>query len=136
MVDTKGLTGIREDARGFVGSKPPPIHDTTTKNNRTRIRFNIACGRNQEELGKFTTWRQCVAYSAVADILKALRVGDLVKVSGWVTTECVRDEYYKPVQDSEGRTKQREYLIVYKAEIIEREKTPHLQPSLMGAENN
>lgn len=125
----EGLTGIREDARGFVGGKP--ILDNT-RNNRDRIRFDIGCGKNETEKGRFTTWRHCVAYDKVADDLKLLAVGNLVKVSGWVRTECLRDDYYKPVLDADGRTKQKEYLILYKAEITVHERTPEIQPSLMA----
>lgn len=130
-MEAKGLTGIREEARGFVGSKPPPIYDST-KNDRPRIRFNIACGQNKEEAGKYTTWRYCIGYDAVAQILKNLQIGDLVKVSGWITTECLKDDYYKPITDSDGRTKTREFLVLFRAEITEYRKQHELQPPLLA----
>ena len=65
MSKERGLTGIRETARGFVGSKPAPVFDNT-RNGRNRVRFIIACGKTNEDLGKFATWRFCVGYDDIA----------------------------------------------------------------------
>jgi len=131
MVKEKGLTGIREDARGFVGSRPPPEYDRTKKG-RPRIKFCIACGKTDEESGKYPTWRFCIGYERIAEILKGVKVGNLVRVSGWVATEALLDEYYKPVLDEFDRPQKREVLIVYKAEIMQYDKKPELQPSLIS----
>jgi len=130
MTEEKGLTGIREDARGFVGSYPQPKVDYT-KSNRARIKFSIACGRSDKGNGKYPTWRFCVAYSEIAESLRTLRVGNLVRVSGWVSTEWQIDEYYKPVVDERGVIQTKEFLIVYKAEVVEYQKEPELQPELL-----
>jgi len=131
MIKEKGLTGIREDARGFVGSRPAPKVDSTL-NGRSRIAFCIACGKNNEKAGKFPTWRYCVGYDQVAKDLSKLKVGDLVKVNGWMITEWQTDEYYKPVLDDKGKIRTREILVLYKAEIYQREKQPALQPALIS----
>lgn len=131
MTKEKGLTGIREDARGFVGSRPAPEYDRT-KNGRPRIKFCIACGKTNEDDGKYPTWRYCIGYDKVAEILKDIKVGNLVKVSGWVSTESQVDEYYKPVLDEFDRPKKREVLILYKAEVAQYDKKPELQPSLIS----
>lgn len=128
----KGLTGIREDARGFVGSRPLPLKDKTTKG-RARIKFIIACGKNDENTGKLPTWRFCVGYDKVTDDLDKVKVGDLVKVSGWLTTEFLLDEYYKPVYDNWDHHRTRECLVLYKAEIVDYQKKPEVQPALMNS---
>lgn len=128
---TKGLTGIREVSRGFVGNRPNPVYDTTIRG-RPRIRFDIACGKPEENVGKFATWRHCVGYDVIAQKLKSLKVGDLVSCQGWVSTEWMKDEYQKPILDDEGRYRTKEYLILFQAEVILREKTPVLQPVLSG----
>ena len=130
VMSEKGLTGIREDARGFVGSHPQPKMDYT-KQGRARLRFSIACGRSNKQNGKYPTWRFCIAYGEVAESLKELKTGDLIKVSGWVSTEWQIDEYYKPVVDDRGVIQIREFLILYKAEITEYQKEPELQPELL-----
>lgn len=131
MTSEKGLTGIREDARGFVGNRPAPKYDTT-RVGRSRIKFCIACGQSNESVGKYPTWRFCVAYAGIADYLKDLRVGNLVKVSGWVSTEILKDELNQPVLNEKDRTKTKEHLIVYKAEIVDYKRQPELQPTLIG----
>ena len=127
----KGLTGIREDARGFVGNRPLPVLDRTM-NGRSRIAFIMACGKNDERSGKFPIWRYCVGYDKISDNLANLKVGDLVKVSGWLTKEYQLDEYYKPVLDINGNKQYREVMVLYKAEIHAYEKKPALQPALIN----
>lgn len=131
MAKEKGLSGIHETARGFVGSRPAPKFDST-RQGKSRIRFCIACGQNDEQQGKFPTWRFCVGYGAVVDKLRGLRVGNLVKASGWVSTEWETDEYSNPVQNERGVTRTRETLILYDAEVVEYEKKPELQPALIA----
>lgn len=122
MSDTvKGLTGIREEARGFVGRRGLK-YDETSKG-RPRIRFDIACGKSDEENGQYTTWRHCVGYDRVAELLKDIKQGYLVKCQGWVKTEAVLDEYYKPVIDEKGIAVKREYLILFAATISTPENT-------------
>lgn len=129
----KGLTGIREDIRGFVGSKPAPKRDQTIKG-RPRIKFCLASGKTDENAGKFPVWRFCIGYDKVYDDLKGLHVGSLVKASGWLVREWVVDEYYKPVINSNtGNYETREYLMLYKAEICDHQKKPALQPELITA---
>lgn len=128
----KGLTGIQETARGFVGSKPAPIFDETRKG-RKRVRFIIACGKTNEECGKFPTWRFCVGYDDIATKhLKGLKVGELVKVWGWLSTEWLTDEYFKPVRDDNENVIKRDFLILFKAEILPHAKKPELQPALIS----
>lgn len=132
MANEKGLTGIREFARGFVGSKPAPVFDQT-KAGRKRVKFIIACGMTNENMGKFPTWRFCVGYDDIATkYLAGLKVGDLVHVHGWLSTEWLTDEYYKPVRDERENIVKREYLIVFKAEIKQHEKSKPLQPELVA----
>jgi hypothetical protein len=117
----KGLTGINETARGFVGAK---IKLGKTLAGRPRAIFDIACGVTDESLGKYPTWRHCVVYDDYALALSKLKPGNLVHVSGWVTTENMIDEYYKPIIDvNTGLVIKIEKLICYKAEIKEYLKT-------------
>ena len=131
MAKEKGLTGIHEVARGFVGRTPVPKLDTT-KNGRSRIRFTIACGQNNESSGKFPTWRYCIAYGQVAEQLSNLKTGMLVKCIGWLSTEAMLDEYYRPITDDKGLPQRKEHLILHEAEIIEYDKKPELQRALIG----
>lgn len=119
MTEKQGLTGIKEDARGFVGRQP--VYDKTASSGKSRIRFDIGCGKPDPDNCKYSTWRHCVAYGDKADSLRGLIVGDLVHVWGWVTTEAIRDDYMRPII-KDGKVEKAEYLILYKAEIIERHK--------------
>jgi hypothetical protein len=115
MADLKGLTGIHEFARGFVGAK---IKYGQTLNGRPRVFFDIACGLTEEAHGKYPTWRHCVVYDVSALALKNLKPGDLVHCNGWVSTEYMLDEYYRPIVDANTDLPIKiEHLICYKAEI-------------------
>lgn len=131
MVKEKGLTGIHEVARGFVGRTPYPKLETA-KNGRPKIKFTIACGVREEESGKYPTWRYCIAYGDIAVKLKELKTGMLIKCIGWVSTQAMLDDYYKPVKDDKGMPVKKEYLILHEAEIKEYEKKPELQLALIG----
>ena len=61
-----------------------------------------------------------------------LKVGNLVRVMGWLSTEQVTDEYFKPVRDELGRVTKRDFLILFKAEIVEHTKKSELQPILIS----
>lgn len=116
MSESKGLTGINEIARGFVGGK---VKFGTTINGRPKIYFDIACGITDESTGHYPTWRHCVLYDNNALELKGLKPGNLVRVSGWVTTEYMLDEHYKPIVDvNTGLPIKMERLICYKGEIL------------------
>lgn len=128
----QGLTGIREDIRGFVGSRPGPVMDRT-HSGRSRIKMILACGPNNEKAGKLTTWRYCVGYDKCVDNLSNVKIGDLVHASGWLITEYQVDEYYKPLYDEKDRKLKREVLVLYKAEIKQYEKRPETQPVLINA---
>jgi len=119
----KGLTGIREEARGFVGRKP--LFDFTKKG-RARIRFDIYCGENNIEAGEYSTLRHCVAYGEQAENLKLLDKGSLVKCVGWITSEHLRDENNNIVIYN-GTSKIIERLILYKGEVQSYEKSDGTQ---------
>lgn len=114
--ENKGITGISETARGFLGRNPQV--DKTKKDGKTRIRFQIACGHNQPERYKYAIWRYCIAYGDVADGLTDIRKGSLVKVRGWLTCEVVRDDNGFPVIH-DGVPEKREYLILYEGVELE-----------------
>lgn len=115
MTEKKGITGIKETATGFLGANPKI--DRTRKDNKTRIRFNIACGENIPQQYKYPTWRFCVAYSPTADSLIGIKKGSLVKVRGWIRTECLRDENGHPIV-RDGVPEKIEVMILYEGEEI------------------
>lgn len=128
----KGITGIQEIVRGFVRSSPEPHFDTTKNKGRPRVRFAVTIGKHNEDAGLYATTRYCVGYDQVAKTLSGLKPNDLVKLYGWVKTEAVLDDYYRPLRDGHGYVITREYLILYKAEIRQFERKPELQPALSG----
>lgn len=130
QINEPGLTEIKETARGFVGNRPPPKFDRTMRGNRPRVVFCIACGKPDEAKNKLVTWRYCVGYDKVAAAMAGLKVGDWVRVMGWLSTEAVTDNYYRPIVEN-GVTKKREVLVLFQAEILKYQKRPELQPALI-----
>lgn len=120
MTEQQGLTGIKEEARGFVGRRGLKYDET--KKGRSRMKFDIASGISDYTNNKYPTWRHCVAYDALADKLKDIKPGDLVKVAGYIVTEAILDEYYKPKKDSTGEIITVEYLICKSGMTAEHQK--------------
>jgi hypothetical protein len=119
---SKGLTGIEETARGFVGKT---VSYGKTLSGKPKIRFDIACGDSDEQNGKFSTWRHVYIYGDVAFSLKDLKHGDLVKVTGWVQTEGLFNEFHQAIIDqSTGLQVKTEKLICFKGEKVSYEKKP------------
>lgn len=118
---SKGLTGIEETARGFVGKT---VRYDKTLQGRPRLRFDIACGEADEPNGKYATWRHCFFYGDHATNLKDIKTGDLVKVSGWVVTEAILNDYSQIIMDKEGFPVKMEKLICFKGEKLEHERKP------------
>lgn len=116
----KGLTGIREVARGFVGRQR--LSYDRTSNGKTRLRFDLACGITNPEFNKYSTWRHCVAYGPVADLLRTIKVGDLVRVCGWVSTEAVLNDYMQPLIEN-GKMVFHESLVLFDGDILEHDMT-------------
>lgn len=119
---SRGLTGIEETARGFVGKT---VSFGKTLTGKPKLRFDIACGDSDEQLGKYATWRHVFMSGDIALKLKDLKTGDLVKVTGWVETEGIFDDYRKPIVDiNTGLPVKVEHLICFKGEKLEHEKKP------------
>jgi len=106
-----GLSGIREQAQGFVGSW---VKKDETQGHVKRIRFDLGCGKPDENRGKLVTWRHCIAYGKVADKLNEIKQGDLVNVTGWVTTE-------RTSHVDEPLTK-KEYLVLFDGALVDKSK--------------
>lgn len=117
--DHKLKSGIRESAQGFVGRW---VKVDNTQSHKLRIRFDIGCGKPDENAGKLVTWRHCVAYSEIAEKLVNIKTGDFVKVSGWVSTERIS----RP----DGPLEKKEYLILFSGELINRDDVNDYQLSL------
>ena len=126
----KVLTGIKEEATGFVGSRG--LKRGETKKGKIRIRFDLGCGVNEETNNKYPTWRHCIAYGNLAEKLKAIRPGSLLTVIGWVSTEARLDEYYKPLKDANGKIITNEYLICRNVMVTEHEKIQSTLPLAVG----
>jgi len=120
----KGLTGIEETARGFVGKT---VSYSKTLQGYPKLRFDIACGDEDAETakqGKYPTWRHCFMSRDLAFSLKDLKTGDLVKVSGWVQTEAIFNDYGQVIIDKDGFPVKMEKLICFKGEKLAHEKKP------------
>lgn len=130
MTKEKGLTGIIENVRGFVGNRPMPLFDITTKG-KSRIKFIMACTQEDERHNRLTLWRYCVGYDKTAEKIKDIKPGDRVRAMGSLIREYALDEYYKPQLDSNGNRIIREVLLLYKAELADYEKKPEIQPALI-----
>ena len=114
MAAKQGLTGLQENGRGYLGYNP--IKDTT-KRGRQRIRFQAACGERKPEFNKYPTWRYCVGYDEVVEVLERAVKGSYVKFSGWLATEAVLDDKNQPVM-VDGQVQLRETLVLYNAELL------------------
>jgi len=125
MTNKTGLSGIREHAQGFVGRW---IKYDTTQNHKPRLRFDLACGKTDEAAGKLVTWRHCIVYGDIAVKLQNIKAGDLVSVSGWVTTEKV-----SKVGEPQAS---KEYLILFSGELINRENSTDFQLSFTAGQNS
>ena len=112
-----GLTGIKEQARGFVGRRG--LKRDKTKGGRARVRFDLGCGITDIPANKYPTWRHCVAYGKLTDKLSGLRPGLLIGVDGFVVTEGMLDEYYQPVKDGQSSPVTREQLICQSVTLID-----------------
>lgn len=112
----KGITWVEEKIRGFVGS----LKQTTTRENRECLLFDLASGENKPQLGKFPVWRHCIAYGEKAIELWNMKIGDLVNVEGWLTANPVRGTDGKPTYRA-GIPITREYVIVEVGYIVERD---------------
>lgn len=126
----KVLTGIKEEAVGFVGSRG--LRRDETQKGKLRIRFDLGCGVNDESDNKYPTWRHCVAYGTLAAKLKVIRPGSLLTVLGWVSTEARLDEYYKPQKDNAGKIVTNEFLICRNVMITEHVKLQSTLPLAVG----
>lgn len=113
----QGLTGIKEQARGFVGRRG--LKHDKTRAGRERVRFDIGCGITDIPHNKYPTWRHCVAYGKLAGKLLGLKPGLLVGVEGFVVTEGLLDEYYQPVINSQKEPVVREQLICQSVVLID-----------------
>lgn len=128
MSKERGLTGIEERARGFVGGVQS-IKFYYVGTGRACLRFDISCNKPDAEKLKFTIWRHCVVYGEMAEDFKNIRPGDLVAVRGWLELEARRDDYGRPIVE-DGQIVKRETLICWEIGKREHEK---LQPALMPA---
>lgn len=126
MSNDKVLTGIIENGTGFVGKRN--LKFGHTQGGKSRITFDLACGKGEVSENKYPTWRHCIAYGRLADSLQHVRPGQLVKFTGWVSTEAKQDEYYKPVLDQAGGPVLYESLILKTADLLKHTK---LQPELL-----
>jgi len=106
-----GMSGVREQAQGFVGRW---VVIDTTANHKLRIRFDLGCGKPDEKRGKLVTWRHCIAYGEQAEKLRDIKQGDLVYVLGWVTTERV--------SHGDEPLAKKEYLILFAGEKVDKGK--------------
>lgn len=125
----KGLTEIKEYIRGFVGRRG--LLFDNTQDGRSRMRFDLAAGKNDTEKNKFATWRHCIAYDKDAEYLKDLKPGDYLKISGWITTEAVRDSFMKPIV-KDGQFVTREYLICQDVKMLGYENSQRQLPLVVG----
>ena len=105
-----GKSGIREQAQGYIG---PWIKVDHTQDHKMRVRFDIGCGKPDEKRGKLVTWRHCICYGKIAEQLQDIKQGDLVKVSGWVTTERI--------SHPDEPLARKEYLILFTGEIVNKD---------------
>ena len=124
MDNERGLTGIEENGRGFVGRYN--IKFSKTANSRDRMRFDLAFGDTDLPSLTVPTWRKCIAYDDIAVNLRDLKPGDHIRFQGYVKTEVQRDGKQKPVFDQK-KPVTIEYLIITRAEILVYE---HVQPRL------
>lgn len=114
----KELTGIKEEARGFVGRSP--LFDMT-KNGRPRIRLDVYCGENKPENGKYSILRHCVGYDDLAEKLRDVKGGMYFSGYGWLSKETLKDEYGRTVMAGEN-PQMVERLILWRGEYREHEK--------------
>ncbi len=121
------LTGIDETGTGFVGKRN--LRRGKAKNGMLRINFDLGCGVTNPTANKYASWRHCVAYGRLAEMLKNIKPGLLVKFTGWVSTEAELDEYYNPKIGKNNEPVLRETTVLRTAEILHYQK---LQPELVN----
>jgi len=109
MKERIGLSGIREQAQGFCGRW---VELKYTQSHKLRLKFDLGCGKVDDRKGRLITWRHCVCYGELAEKLQNVKQGDLVRVTGWVTTERVS----KPDEPLEKK----EYLILFSGDILDK----------------
>ena len=89
MTENKGLTGIEENIRGFVGAKA--IIRDKTLGGRSRIFFDLCSGIENLRAGVYPTWRHVICYGQAADNLAKITKGCYVEVIGFVQTSVMKD---------------------------------------------
>ncbi len=119
-MNENGLTGCDENIRVFLGGRPVM---GKTSDGRDKALFDVSWGIHNPAIGKFGTWRHCVAYDKQAEYARELKPGAYLKISGWITTNQVFDENGKRVFIN-GKPLTKEYLIVNTIQIIERNRSP------------
>lgn len=118
MIEHKGLTGIDENIRGFVGGKE--IVRDKTLGGRSRIFFDLCAGVEKLQDGKFPTWRHIIVYGQAADDLKDIIKGCYVEVVGFVQTVAMRDKAGLIIS-ADGILLKEEHVISEKARHIPKE---------------
>lgn len=124
MTEAKKLTGIKEQADGYVGR--PPLF-SRTKTGDVKVWFDIYCGMNNSDNNKYPILRHCVAYRDKAESLRGMAKGDYVNCRGWLSREALRDEYGNVITEN-GVVKTIEHLVLWEAKVTpaEAEKTGQL----------
>lgn len=127
-----GLTGCDENIRCFIGRKPTIRQ---TREGRLSAFFDVSWGINQPEKSKYATWRHCIAYGPTAEIVRELKPGIYVNVSGWLTTNELKDHDGNKKTDEKGNILTDQYLVVRYISVIEREQNTEKQLCLVGGNN-
>jgi len=114
MSEIKGLTGITEKIRGYVGGKTI-VRRRAVSSGRSTIFFDLYCGI--EKNGAFPTIRHCIVYGQAADNLKDITKGFYVEVAGFIQTVGLRNKAGVLIM-SDGVVLREERLISEDAHII------------------
>lgn len=130
MTDRKGLTEINEQVRGFVGRRN--LKYGQTDNGKSKITFDLGAGITDESQNKYATWRHCIAYGDVAELIKDIRPGNYLSVTGYIVSNARLDEYYKPVKDFRGYPVMDELLICQKILVQPHQNIQEKLPLVVG----
>ncbi len=125
--DGRGLSWIEETAQGFLGK---PVKFSETSEGFTKATFDLGCGADKADMLQFTIWRQCIAYRDLAEKLKVVRMGCLIKVEGFLTRIAKRDNKRQVMRENGSIVTVDRLICNRSLEIIPKEKYRKENPQL------
>lgn len=110
--ENQPLTGGTENLRGFVGRRNLK-YSLTFKKERPKLTFDLCILKEDVSRNIAPIWRHCVCYDGIAESLKDIRPGALLKVSGWLTASYMLNNEHKRVMFNDAPVTIETLIVTY-----------------------